>query len=475
MKKGVKTYVVTTAQKGAEPNWTFLNGLERLCKEREGKLLILPTNGKMTTSRRGKDKEDNEVITFREYIRSRKKYMELVFDDDDGEVPMDAKFKLNNVLYVMNYPVKAQQMIPLTSWDRHVKVDKSAIIPSPKLMMFPQANSKQSLPKILMSTGAVTEPNYKINSWGTHAFLDHNFAAILVEVVDDSAYHFRQLVANKDGVFYDLGRRYEGSATSVKEDAELMVLGDLHAGETDKLSWNASKKMIKEYKPGYIVVHDLFSGVSVNPHEQGNETRRARRAIEGKDILEEELRTCGSVLTELVHSAPEGCQVVVVRSNHDQFLDRYISAGDFTRAPGKNLPLLHRLAADLQETPVDDLAGGALKLGIENYAFHPIPNVKWLRSDEDFKKRGWQFGDHGHLGPNGSKGTLRNQERSLGRSVCGHSHCPGIFRNAWRVGTLSELDLGYNKGPSSWMHTNFILYRNGQGQLVNILDGKYTG
>jgi len=474
MKRDVKTFVVTTAQKGAEPNWNFLNSLERICKELDGHLMIAPTNGKMTTSRRGKDKDDNEVIKFRDWINSREN-VSLIFDDESCEVPIAAKEKLNNVLYVMNYPVKAQQMIPLTSWDRHVKVDKSAIIPSPKLMMFPQANSKQSLPKILMSTGAVTEPNYKTNSWGTHAYLDHDFGAILVEIVNGDNYHFRQLVANNAGVVYDMGQRFDGKSVSLKEDAELMVLGDLHAGETDLESWKATKRMIKQFKPEYVVVHDLFSGVCVNPHEQGNETKRARLAISGKDSLFEELIGCGEILTDLMNTLSPESQIIISRSNHDQFLDRYISAGDFRMSPGKNLPLLHKLAADLQETPAEDLAGGALRLGIENYAYHPVRGVRWLRSDEDFKKRGWQFGDHGHLGPNGSKGSIRNQEKCLGKSVCGHSHCPGIFRDAWRVGTLSKLDLGYNKGASNWMHTNFIFYRNGQGQLINILDGKYKG
>jgi len=474
MKRDVKTFVVTTAQKGAEPNWNLLYGLERLCKERDGCLMIAPTNGKMTTSRRGKDSDDEETITFRDWMAG-KENVELIFDDEEGEVPIAAKEKLNNVLYVMNYPVKAQQMIPLTSWDRHVKVDKSAIIPSPKLMMLPQANSKQSLPKILMSTGAVTEPNYKTNSWGTHAYLDHDYGAILVEVVDDNEYHFRQLVANKDGVFFDLGRRFDGKSPSVREDAELMVLGDLHAGEMDEESWKATQRMLREFNPQYVVVHDLFSGICVNPHEQGNETRRARIAAAGKDLLVSELRGCGEVLADLSGRIGKDSEIIVVRSNHDQFLDRYISGGDFRMAPGKNLPLLHRLAADLQETPVVDLAGGALRLGIENYAYRPVENVRWLRSDEDFKRRGWQFGDHGHQGPSGTRGTLRNQEKYLGKSVCGHSHCPGIFRDAWRVGTLSRLDLGYNKGASNWMHTNFVFYRNGQGQLINILDGKYKG
>ena len=56
-----ENYVITTAQKGAKPHWEFLRGLEKYCKANHADLLILPTNGKKTTSRRGKDNNDEEV------------------------------------------------------------------------------------------------------------------------------------------------------------------------------------------------------------------------------------------------------------------------------------------------------------------------------------------------------------------------------------------------------------------------------
>jgi hypothetical protein len=474
MKGRGKTYIITTAQRGANPNENFLNGLETLRKERDGNLWIMPTNGRQTTSKRGEDRDEEDKIqnSIRDWAMNHEK-TEIIFDDEMSEVGMAEKRKLNQSLYAVNYPVKAQQMIPLTSWDRHVKVDKSAIIASPKMMMSPEPNSKQSLPKILMSTGAMTMPSYKNNNWGTHAYLDHDFAAVLVEVVDDHRYHFRQLAANNKGVFYDLGKRYDGITAPKKENIELMVLGDLHSGETDPEVLKATLKMMREFNPGYVVIHDLFSGLSVNPHEQENEIKRARAANEGYDLLGKELYRCGEMLSRLKKNLPTGSEIVIVRSNHDTFLDRYLQKADFRKSNGKNLSLLYKLSADLIENPIEELAGGALKLGIQR-TYGNIEGVRFLRRDEDFKKRGWQFAVHGDQGPGGSKNMgIRTQARVYGKSVTGHSHHPGIFRDAWKVGTSSKLDLGYNEGASNWMHTHLLFYSNGQAQLVNIMDGKY--
>lgn len=41
------------------------------------------------------------------------------------------------------------------------------------------------------------------------------------------------------------------------------------------------------------------------------------------------------------------------------------------------------------------------------------------------------------------------------------------------VGTLSGLRVGYNKGASSWMHANALIYPDGKAQLVYIVKGKY--
>jgi metal-sulfur cluster biosynthetic enzyme len=48
-----------------------------------------------------------------------------------------------------------------------------------------------------------------------------------------------------------------------------------------------------------------------------------------------------------------------------------------------------------------------------------------------------------------------------------------IIRNAYCVGTVGVMDMGYNKGLSSWTRTCCLIYKNGTKQLINFIpDGK---
>jgi hypothetical protein len=61
-----------------------------------------------------------------------------------------------------------------------------------------------------------------------------------------------------------------------------------------------------------------------------------------------------------------------------------------------------------------------------------------------------------------------------GKSITGHKHSPGIFRDAFVVGTSTVLNLDYAAGaPSSWMNTHAVLYPNGKAQLINIIEGDF--
>ena len=72
-----------------------------------------------------------------------------------------------------------------------------------------------------MTTGAITLPRYFNISDKLHspymsertadiANHDHVMGAIIVEVVDNKRYHFRQIQADADGGFVDLAEFYDG-------------------------------------------------------------------------------------------------------------------------------------------------------------------------------------------------------------------------------------------------------------------------
>jgi hypothetical protein len=80
---------------------------------------------------------------------------------------------------------------------------------------------------------------------------------------------------------------------------------------------------------------------------------------------------------------------------------------------------------------------------------------------------------HGHLGPNGARGSIRAFGKIGVRSIVGHGHGPGIKDGVMQVGTSSYLRLGYNKGPSSWLHAHGALYQNGKRSLLIIINGRW--
>jgi hypothetical protein len=59
------------------------------------------------------------------------------------------------------------------------------------------------------------------------------------------------------------------------------------------------------------------------------------------------------------------------------------------------------------------------------------------------------------------------------RANGGHSHSCGIDGGAYQAGTKSLLRLDYNRGPSSWSHTDIVTYENSKRSLVTFYEGKY--
>jgi hypothetical protein len=80
---------------------------------------------------------------------------------------------------------------------------------------------------------------------------------------------------------------------------------------------------------------------------------------------------------------------------------------------------------------------------------------------------------HGHHGPNGSRGSIRNLRRIGVRSAIGHTHAPGIEEGAMQAGTSTRLRAEYTRGPSSWLNAHIAIYPNGKRSLLTILDGNW--
>lgn len=380
--------------------------------------------------------------------------------------------KLNSNLWISAIKIDPKQLDPLQSLDLIGQREGTMIIASPKQRMRPVANSNMKLPHIIQATGAITKPRYVAKTFLGRsserrdyiAKSQHVMGGIIVEVVDDKFYHFRQVQFDKDGSFIDLFQRYdEDGVTSV--NAEAIVQGDFHDGETDKEADKAADDLCKLGKPKYRVFHDFFNGHSISHHDRKKKVHQAIKAGENRLSLATELHDMKLTLAKKCREAGRE-KFLMVRSNHDEFLHRYLEEGDFE---DQNRLLATKLQVAAMEGK-DPLKHAMELLGLKDQG-----RIIWLERDVDFKvsARKIEVGAHGDLGANGAKGSSQGMLKAYGDCTYGHCHYPEINQGAWSVGTSSRMDLDYKRGASSWMHSHCIIYPNGSRQLINVVNGKW--
>ena len=73
---------------------------------------------------------------------------------------------------------------------------------------------------------------------------------------------------DKDGGICDLGEEFTPDGDSYFLQDSGIVLGDLHTGEHSEKILDIEKKMIEDLNVKDVVIHDCFSGYSINPHEK---------------------------------------------------------------------------------------------------------------------------------------------------------------------------------------------------------------
>lgn len=423
----------------------LIKGFDRYCKMNDAELIILKMAGKNI-----RESVMHESLAGRE---------ELFF----GNRALNSNIKIADMI------VPPQNVDPSTGRLRFAQRDTTLVYAHSKqrLRAVPASNSK--LPKLLITTGALTTPNYnRLNHKGDVAYRDHTYGGVVVEVIDDKCYNIRFLRARKDGQFVDMGLQYNGNSKPIKCKARALVLGDIHSGDEDPDTKHANLEMIEFFQPEKLMLHDLFDGHSINPHESGKMISRITQFEFGRLSLENELRDCRETLCEYAERMGKR-EVYVVASNHNYFLNRYLQDGDFMKEPW-NAKIALELARKMCESEDEDPVEEGIRL------MGSIPkNVKFLKLRDDLKVEGYQLASHGHKGLSGAKGgNAPAREIAHGKSITGHTHAPEVFRNTYIVGTSSKLDLNYTAGEAnSWMPANAVLYESGTVQLLPIVRGKW--
>ena len=378
--------------------------------------------------------------------------------------------KINSNATITDIRVPPQNVDPATS-RKHLtaKYDSTLFYPHPKQRMCPVASSPSEFPRFLVTTGAITTPNYnRANDRGDQAARDHKLGAVFVEAFNDKTYLFHFLTATQDGKFVHLGEQFDGHNKPTRVGVDALVLGDIHWGEHDVITMQANYEMIARMNPKKVVLHDFFSGNSVSHWNLDKPLHRAQQFTRGELSLEHELE---SALKELQHlSKIAKGEIYIVASNHDAFLETYLESGAYERKDLWNAKICHNLAGRILANNVrhDMYVKEALSM------VGKIPrNVHFLGLNDKLCIQGYRLSTHGHKGVNGAKKlTVKTVDETIGKGIIGHKHAPEQFRDSYVVGTSSRQDLGYADGSiSAAMGCNSAVYSNGKVQMLPIING----
>jgi len=470
-----KTYIITSAQaiqseehakiygrdssKGA-PKINLIKGLEKkLSEEVGGEMLILSMQGM-----------NNCETELHSYFKDKK----VLYSMKEKEHLLNQNIKISGMVE------PPQNMDIPTSRDRFVQKDQSVIMAHSKQRFRCVPTGNKKLPKIIATTGCCTLPNYNIdrkNATGNRradiALRDHTYGAIIVEVISPTHYNLRHIPSQSNGKFIDMGVKFNGDKKPQKVGVEALILGDLHVGETDEKTMKANYEMIDFFKPKRLFVHDLADSYSINPHEKEDWVIQAIKSRLNMLNLNKELEGYYNVLLELSKVMGKRSEILIVPSNHDNFIYRYIAEGNFLKDPinAEVASYLFHEVVKKSKRP-EDGADLIVEEGIKKIGKIPS-NVYFLKFRDEYKVWGYELANHGHLGHSGGKGSTKAQELMYGKSITGHTHSPEILRDTIVVGTSSKLDLGYTIGGSKWMAANAVLYDGGLVQLLPIINGKW--
>lgn len=355
---------------------------------------------------------------------------------------------------------------------------KSMIVPHVKIALesIPAGNTEPA--KLNYTTGTVTLKNYVQKKAGQKAEFHHCYGALLVEVTAEGDWYCRQLNADSKGAIYDVGDRTDGAICADKgkvtfgHRVEAINWGDIHVQELledpEVVEQNWGKGgMLDVLRPKFQFGHDTFSFVSQNHHDMRDAHRKFEKYVRGHDSVGEELQQTAHFLTHIAHR--DWCQFVLVDSNHDRALQRWLREADYRNDPANAevfLELQLRLYRAIRER---DDRFHLLEYALRNRG---VNKVRFLREDESFvicrdASGGIECGEHGHLGPNGAKGAPLAFAKMARRANRGHTHIASIIDGQYTAGvTGCPKRFKYRKGPSSWTQSDIVTFPNGKRQII---------
>lgn len=453
----VLRYIVTAAQNDTKVNASFWENLKALADYYDAHIYVCPFTYSPKTSLTAVE-EPQWAPELQEYIVSDRVQL--------------AQGLVLCAEVTRTLPTAAR---PLSGYETYTG-RASGIFPHAKIAMESIPSMRTEPTKFNYTTGAVTRHHYSRTKAGFKGEFHHAYGALIVEVTNDG-WWVRQLNADRANRIYDLDVCAEDGQVFAIERAAAITFGDAHNSDMDPIvreaTWG-SGGLVDFLRPHEGHYHDIFDMNSRPWQEENDFHRQFEKHVGNVESVQGEVKKTVDVFNEWQYRP--WMKHIIVRSNHDEKLEKWLNFGDYKKDLVNAVFFL-----EAQLAKVKALIGKDRFLVLE-WAMRRcgIPaEVTFLEADESHivcKARGGdgiECGGHGHYGPNGSRGSTRSLAKMARKQNKAHDHTAAIFDGVYSAGTKSVLNPAYAKGPSSWSHSDIVTYENGKRAIVTMWKGRF--
>jgi transposase-like protein len=432
-KSKAKRYIVTSAVNDTPVNQEQLATLERIAEETDARLIVIATVYK------------NPDMMKQGFLQS--------LSWPEGTLPYicQEKFQINkNLVLRGDARIRVTAINPLQGAN-HAGDVKSEIFGHPQIAMEMVPTPKDSIPKVLLTTGTISERNYGGSWTAKKAEFHHSHNALFIETRGDKFWP-TQLPWDGEGI--QLFDRYYTPNSSRKADKVAgVVYGDVHAYAQTKQERKILNELIHGLKAEHNVIHDILDFSTGSHHKEHDLLANLRDP--DFDIRNELNHTC-----DWLSTVPNA---IVVSSNHNDHLDQWFNRYN-TRKADQNI----KLYAELMHLANNSVCGL-----FEAYVNSQDVEAAFTCPNEEFDIAGIDVSQHGHKGPNGARGSGKGFARTGRKTIVGHSHTPGIYKGCWQVGT-SAMTMKYAQGYSSWLMCHALISSKGKRSMIYVINGQVS-
>lgn len=458
-------FIITSCQNNTETHTAFFENLKAYALHIGAKLLVLPFIYNKNAFQNGKGSKD-----------------EIYYNSELKEffVENDVWLGDNKKVFLAALNILPTVKRPLSGLVELMQSAECLIVPHATIqhenVPVLGAQHGRVVPS-MFSTGAVTMRNYIEQKAGQAASGRHCFAATLVEFNEGGQFWVRQLQTDETGDFQDLTNKVLGGQVFENQRVLSISWGDIHAEQTDDkiatLQWGKqASSVLNTLQPSYQFCHDLLDFMTLNHHNRDNNFHLLKNHVNDLSV-EKDLLSVENVLSKMHRSY---CETLVVYSNHDDSLTRWLSCNKYNAFNDpQNAALYYTMQAKAHETIRKGGEFEALPYALEKFTSLSWDNLRFLKPSESFILAGIEQAEHGHHGSNGARGTKMSHCNY--KVTTGHTHSSSINGGQYVGGVSAKLAQGYNEnGASSWVHAAVVSYDNGQRSIIHCkpLAGDYN-